>query len=314
MIKIGVVGIDVSHPLAFSRELMKENRARYTAVYNDGFRTDKEVEGFMKKCNVEKRYFSIEEMAENIDIGFVQSCNWDKHLEQAMPFIRAGKPVFIDKPIVGSLAECKKIEKLVEEGAIILGSSSARYSQNMIDFVNMPEEERGKIVNVFGTSGVDEFNYSIHIVEAIGGILGTGAVSTRYAGSANVDGKLCETFFVSFENSTSAVYNAFTGTFHPFEMVVMTTKSTYKFNLKTQGIDNYKYLLDRICTYVETGENKLASITELTESVKIMLAGKVSKKNGGIEVKLSEIPEDTAYDGYKFEKGYASTASSIYLA
>src|SRR5690554_2901066 len=117
MFRIGVVGLDSSHPLAFSKELMKGNRARYAAVYNDGFRTDQEVVAFMKKCNVEKRYDSIAEMAENVDIGFVQSCNWDKHLEQAMPFIQAGKPVFIDKPIVGSLADCRIIEKLSAEGA-----------------------------------------------------------------------------------------------------------------------------------------------------------------------------------------------------
>ena len=38
MIRIGAVNIDTSHPLAFSEYLLKGNRARYVAVYNDGFR------------------------------------------------------------------------------------------------------------------------------------------------------------------------------------------------------------------------------------------------------------------------------------
>ena len=48
MIRIGVVNIDVSHPKAFSEYLKKGNRARYVAVYNEGFRGDDEVEGFIK--------------------------------------------------------------------------------------------------------------------------------------------------------------------------------------------------------------------------------------------------------------------------
>jgi hypothetical protein len=71
MIKIGVVNIDVSHPKAFPEYLKQGNRARYVAVYNDGFRGDDEVEGFIKKYNLEKRCQSIEELAEMVDIGFV---------------------------------------------------------------------------------------------------------------------------------------------------------------------------------------------------------------------------------------------------
>ena len=49
MIKIGAINIDVSHPLAFSAVLHDSERARYTAVFNDGFREFDEVEGFAKK-------------------------------------------------------------------------------------------------------------------------------------------------------------------------------------------------------------------------------------------------------------------------
>ena len=55
MIKIGAVNIDISHPLVFSEYLKKTQRARYTAVYNDGFREDDEVEAFIKNCQLEKR-------------------------------------------------------------------------------------------------------------------------------------------------------------------------------------------------------------------------------------------------------------------
>lgn len=312
MIRIGVVNIDVSHPKAFAEYLQKSSRARYTAIYNDGFRGEDEVQAFMKTYKLEKRFETIEEMADNVDIGFIQGCNWDKHLEHAAGFLKKGKPVFIDKPIAGSLKDCKELEHLAAQGNIILGSSSVRYAGEIAEFISRPEEERGKIMNILGTSGVDEFNYAIHIVEAIGGLGGSGALFSKYVGRSEIDGKICETFFVKFSNGITATYNTFQGKWMPFEIVIMTTVDTYRFRIDTSKI--YGALLDRICDYMESGVNTLAPVNAITESVKIMLAARISREKGGSEVNLADIPEDDpGYDGYKFEREYASTAKKIYL-
>ena len=312
MIRIGVVNIDVSHPRAFSEYLKEGNRARYVAVYNDGFRGDDEVEGFMKKYKLEKRCQSIEELAEIVDVGFVQGCNWDKHLEHALPFIQKGKPVFIDKPIVGSVADCKKLEELVEKGAIILGSSSVRYAEEIQNFIALPVEERGEILSVYGTAGVDEFNYAIHIVEAIHELAGSEPVSTNFAGRAEREGLVSETFTVRFANGITGTYTTCHGQWHQFEVVIMTTKSTYYFQVDTSKI--YGALLDRICDYMETGENKLAPVAKINQAIKIMLAGRLSREKGGGVVKIEGIPEDDpGFDGDEFELGYAKAAAKIYL-
>ncbi len=90
---------------------------QYTMIYNDSFRGDNEVEWFQNKCNMIGRAESIEELAEKTDIGFIQSCNWDDHIKEAMPFIERGKPVFLDKPLVGSVKDIKKIRELAANGA-----------------------------------------------------------------------------------------------------------------------------------------------------------------------------------------------------
>ncbi len=312
MIRIGVVNIDVSHPKAFSEYLIKGNRARYVAVYNDGFRGDDEVDAFIRKYGLEKRCNTIDELSDCVDIGFIQSCNWDNHIEQAMPFIERGKPVFIDKPIVGNIADCQKLEELVNNDAIILGSSSVRYCMEVEAFNTIHKEEKGDIVNIYGTSGVDEFNYGIHIVEAIGGLVGSSAIACKYIGKGECGEHRAENFSIRFKNGVSALYTTYSGLWQPFELVIMTTKSTYQFQINTKNL--YSALLDRICDYMENGQNNFAGITELTESVKIMLAGRISRANGGTEVSLSDIPADNpGYDGTKFEKEYAATATKIYI-
>lgn len=312
MIKIGVVNIDTSHPLAFANYLKDGKRARYAAVYNDSFRGDDEVEGFIKNHGLDKRCRSIEELADLVDVGFVQGCNWDQHLQHAMPFIERNKPVFIDKPIVGKLADCRKLEELAAKGKVILGCSSIRYAQEIGTFLGKPESERGRILNVFGTAGVDEFNYAVHIVEAIGGVLGTGAVSNQFVGGSAIEGKVCETYYTRFANGVTATYHTFQGTWQPFEFVIMTTKATFQFRVDTGRV--YGALLDRICEFMETGKSAPAPVPALTESIKIMLAGRISREKDGGEIKLSEIPpNDPGFDGNRFAKDYAAASKKIYL-
>ena len=312
MINIGVVNIDVSHPKTFSTYLNNGNRARYTAVYNDGFRGDDEVCGFIKNAGLIKRCSTIEELAYEVDIGFIQGCNWDKHLQYAKPFFDLNKPVFIDKPISGNMPDCLELEKLASRGKVILGSSSVRYAEEITTLTTKLRENKSKILNVYGTSGVDEFNYGVHIVEGIGGLLGTGAVSCTYMGSGKSDVLITENFFVRFENDACAVYTTCQGRWMPFNMVVMTDEGNYSFSIDTGKI--YGVMLDKICDYMETGVNTLATVNALTESVKIMLAGKMSREKGGGEVKLADIPGDyKGYDGYVFEKEYALKAAKIYI-
>ncbi len=304
MIKAGCINIDTSHPGSFGAYMLQGQRIRYTAVYNDGFRTDEMVNQFMGKYKIAERCASLEELADKVDVGFIHSCNWNKNIQLALPFIRKNKPVFIDKPIAGSLAECLELEALAAKGAKIYGSSSLRYCREVSEFMAKPEEERGRIMTVFGTVGSDEFNYAVHIVELFGALLGTGAQSCRFLGRAQTPGFDCEHYYVQYANGATAIYNIAPGCSHPFEVVIMTSKTTFQFRVNVKQL--YSTLVDRICDAIENNEECMARVPALTESVKIMLAGRISRERAGIQIMLSEIPgSDPGYDGYAFEKAYS---------
>lgn len=310
MIRVGAVNIDTSHPLGFAEVMEKDQRARYVGVYNDSFRDDAEIAGFIRRFGLEKRCESLDELAEMCDIGFIQGCDWDDHIRCAMPFIQRGKPVFLDKPMVGNLKDLKKLDELVRNGATILGASSARYAYEIQKFLSIPVEERGEIVQVFGTAGVDEFNYGIHIAEALGGLLGTGAKEVKYLGRGEADGKYSESYYVQFEHA-SALFNTFTGTWQPFAITVMTTKKTYQFTIDSSRL--YAALVEQICNYMEGKPHILAGMDALSESVRIMLAAAQSRQESGRAVALSELREDGAcYDGKKFCEGYGAAAGPMY--
>lgn len=311
MIRVGAVNIDTSHPMGFGEVMEKDERMRYVGVYNDSFRDEREVAGFVRRFGLEKRCDSLEELAGMCDIGFIHGCDWDDHLRCALPFIERGKPVFIDKPLVGSLRDLKRVEALAAQGAVILGASSARYAYEVQEFLALPESERGEIVQVFGTAGVDEFNYGVHIAECIGGILGTGAVSVRSLGRGEAGGKYAESYFVRFESGQSAIFNTFTGAWQPFVLTIMTTKTTYHFRLDSNRL--YAALVEQLCNFMEGRPHRLATMDALAESVRIMLAAAASRARGGQEVALESLTEDApCYDGKAFWRGYAAASGQMY--
>lgn len=311
MIRVGAVNIDTSHPMGFGEVMEKGDRAKYVGVYNDSFRDDREVEGFIRRFGLEKRCDSLEELAEMCDIGFIHGCNWDDHLRCALPFIKLGKPVFIDKPIVGNLADCEKLLELARNGAVILGASSARYAYEIQRFVSIPEEERGKIVQVFGTAGVDEFNYGIHIAEALSGILGSGFTSVRFMGRGQNSGKFAETYYLQHTSGASAAFNTFTGVWQPFVITIMTTKTTYHFQIDSSML--YAALVEQICNFMEGRPHILASCEDLIESIRVMLAAAASRAENGSTVGLNELrPDDPSYDGTAFWNEYKAASGPMY--
>lgn len=309
MIRVGVVNIDTSHPNAFSQIMEAGDRARYTAIYNDGFRGEDEVLGFMRSAGIQRRCDTVEELAELVDVGFIQGCDWDKHLLYTEPFIRRSKPVFIDKPIVGSMADVKKLREFANNGAVILGSSCMRYAPEITGFMSVSAGERGEIISVHSLCGVDEFNYAIHAVEAIGGLIEAGAEACAFLGGSEIAGVRGETYAIRYKSGITATYSITYGQWQKSVVTVLTSKRSYV--LEPAG---YDAMLELVIDSVESGVQRTASVDALTESIIIMLAGRISRSNGGGYVSLCDVPDDyEGFDGAAFEKEYAAAAKKLYI-
>lgn len=305
MYRIGCVGIDTSHPTAFIN-VMREAQLdmAYSAVFNDGFRSDAEVAVFMEKAGLKTRCKTLEELVDQVDIGFIHDCNWDRHLDLAAPFIAAKKPVFIDKPIVGSLADCLRIEALAANGAVMLGGSSLRYAYEMVELRETLAAAGEQPMTVYGTCGVDEFNYGIHIVEAIHGLLGPGAQCVTYLGQTAGKEAPIEQFLIEWNSNTRAIYQIQTGPWQPNHVIVQTQKNVHYRAIDITKV--YDALLRRIEGFLK-GAPAPTAMPVLTEAVRICLAGKKSKEREGLPVLLTDLTEsDAGFNGSAFERAYAA--------
>lgn len=314
LIKIGGVSLDVSHPHGFAyymEDSCMDMQYEYIAKESN-FRLDSEADWFVKRYGLKGKVENISDMVDKVDIGFVQSCNWEKHLEQAMPFIEKGKPVFIDKPIVGSMKDIEKLRELVKNGAKIYGSSSVRYCKEIREFIEKGKEGHGDILGIYGTCGVDEFNYGVHIAEAFSAIAQSKAVSGKFLGSKVAEsGNTVEMYSIGFENGVQAVYHLVIGRWAPFAITILTTKGA--FTLKINSAELYGALLKEIYKMMKGRENNLADVETLINCTHAMLCGKKSKDEyDGKEVTIDMLESTDKYDGYAFEKEYGANASVLY--
>ena len=306
MIKIGTVNIDTSHAPSFAEIFLKDSRARYTAIYNDSFRTEEEVNNFVEKFGLTHKCLTLEEMVPLVDIAFIQGCDWDKHVETCRPFVEAGVPVFVDKPFCGNRKDMEVFRAWAKEGKTILGTSAMRYTYEHQSFYAIPAEERGEITHITATVGVDEFNYAIHAVESITAFLpGVKAKTVKYVGAGVTDGAPTETFFVLFDNGVSATYHGRMKGGQPSTLTVITTQSTYVYKIDSSKV--YEAMLNQFCDYMEGKDSLMAPLEDMLTSIEIMLAGRRSRENGGIDVDPNNIPmDDEGFDGYVFWQEYSA--------
>src|SRR5262249_16285671 len=137
-LRIGIIGCDTSHVPAFTENLNNPDAkdhvsgGKVVAAFKGGSpdipESANRVEnysGTLKEKYGVRFYDTIEELCQNVDAVLLESVNGRPHLEQVKPVLKAGKPVFIDKPMAGSFLDVIEIFRLAKEAKVPIFSSSA---------------------------------------------------------------------------------------------------------------------------------------------------------------------------------------------
>ena len=192
-VKIGLVGLDTSHVVAFCKTLNKPDNpehlpgARIVSAYPGGSpdfelsisRVGKFTEQVRDEFGL-KIVDAPEAVAEAVDLLFITAVDGRTHLDYVRKTIPARKPTFIDKPMAVTLADAQEIFRLGEQHDVpIISCSSLRYAQSLIAAIE--DDKLGEIVgcDVFGPMPVEPtqgglFWYGIHSVEIVNRVMGRG--------------------------------------------------------------------------------------------------------------------------------------------
>ncbi|WP_205500066.1 Gfo/Idh/MocA family protein [Rufibacter psychrotolerans] len=296
--RVGIIGLDSSHSLAFTKVLNAPNAGpefggyRVVAAYPYG---SKELELSIKRIPqyIEeiKKYEvavvdSIQKLLKQVDVVLLETNDGRLHLEQALPVLKARKMLFIDKPIAASLADAQEIYKAAEQyGTPVFSSSSLRF------MANVQEVASGKHGAVTGAETYspatlekthpDLYWYGIHGVETLFAVMGPG----------------CERVVRHYTPETDVVIGTWKdgriGTFRGLRTGKQDfggTCFTQKGIIQLGPYTGYNPLLKEIVTFFQTGKAPVAP-KETLEILAFMDAADESKKQNGSPVTLAEMFE-----------------------
>jgi predicted dehydrogenase len=114
----------------------------------------------------------------NVDAVIVSTDDGDDHVRRVAPFIEAGLPVFVDKPMATNVADLRQFVQWQRNGKIILSSSGMRYAPEL----QLSAQQRSMLgdfrwVTSFTCKTWER--YGIHALEGIYPLLGPGFETTQ---------------------------------------------------------------------------------------------------------------------------------------
>jgi predicted dehydrogenase len=298
-LRAGMIGLDTSHVEQFGRRLNDSNPkpefagCRIVAAYPKGSpdiqSSTSRVPGytkFLQDRGVEI-VDSIEALVQKVDVVFLETNDGRPHLEQVLPVLKAGKPVFIDKPIAGSLADAIAIVELSRKyNCPMFSSSGLRFDPETLAIRN------GKLGEVRGCDAYsrcvlepthpDFFWYGIHGVETLFTIMGPGIESVTRVHTPGID--IAVGVWKGGRVGTYRGIRAPEGGREDYGATVFGRRATVQAG-KNPG---YDVLVAEIVKFFRTKQPPVAA-EETLEIYAFMEAADESKRLGGVPVKIETV-------------------------
>lgn len=295
-IRAGMIGLDTSHVPAFAKIFNNPGASgelagiKVVAGYPGG--TDIPAsKDRVAKFTDQLREMGVEivdtipKLLEKVDVVMLESVDGRIHLQEAIPVIKAGKPLWIDKPAAGSLADAILIYDLAKKrGVPCFSASSARFGPGIQSVLKNPE--LGDILGAstwgpcsYSPGTPDMFFYGIHGIEPLFTIMGTGCEmvsrvqteDTDFVTGVWKDGRVGTYRGIRKGNSTAGavVYGS--------KAIIQPDKS-----------GGYEELCREIGRFFKSGVVPLRA-EETIEIFAFMEAADESKRHGGAPVSLAEV-------------------------
>ena len=294
-IRIGMIGLDTSHVTAFTKIIndpKSKNHvsgAKVVAAFKGGSpdietsisRVDDYTKTLKEDFGVEICE-TIEDLCSKVDAVMIESVDGRPHLSQAKPVIAAGLPLFLDKPVAGSLSDALEIYKLAKEAGVpVFSSSSLRYGKST---QAVRGGSIGKVTYALCSSPAkiephhpDLYWYGVHGCESLFTVMGTGCQSvirrTTSDGLIEVEG--------TWEDGRTGIFREGKG----YSGIARNAKGE---EVAVGAYDGYAPLVVEVVKFFQT-KSPPVSATETIELFTFMEAADESKRRGGKSVTLKEV-------------------------
>lgn len=287
MYKIGMVGVNTYHAEAFTRifnggggDEPRIKNARITHVWA-GVHPERLAELESMLGPYDNIVTSLDELTDAVD-GVLIIDDTDGgalHAKLALPFIEAGMPIFIDKPMTTNYADAEQIFALAQKhNAPLFSSSALRFP---VELDRDAVASLGKISSIVSVGPEEWFYYGVHAVEVMGTITSDQPESVHRFALPEKDIAV-----VTYESGLAGVVMTLRDAEYIFEVSVYGETGAYSFCVD-DGMGFYTNEMQAFAEMIETRTPPVTAQETLTV-LSILHAGNLSAEEGRT-VQISEV-------------------------
>ncbi len=228
---------------------------------------------------------SIDALLGKVDVVMVLSIDGRTHLAQAKAVFASGKPVFIDKPVAGSLADAIEIYRLARQHNVPCFSSSAlRFAPGTQAVLTDPKIGEVRGCDAFSPCPLephhpDLFWYGIHGVESLFTLMGPGCESVTRVHTEGAD-----VVAGVWQGGRIGTFRGTRSGAHTYGATVFGAKGI----AQAGKFEGYEPLLVEIVKFFKSGKPPV-SAEQTIEIITFMEAAEESKRQGGKPVKMQDV-------------------------
>lgn len=253
--------------------------AKVTHVWTDDPADAVQVAAVAHIPNIAAR---AEDVIGEVDAVLVATDKGFEHVERARPFIEAGIPVFVDKPLCDNRLDLATFSKWVAEGKPLISSSAMRFAKEYVPY-HRATHALGQLRHVSATMAKSWEAYGIHALETVYPITGPGYISVQNIGDANSN-----VVHLRHRDGIDVLLQVTKDMGGGFGMVTLAGTAA---GLQLKFTDTYHaFRTQLVCfvDYLRTGKPPVPW-EETRELMQLVIAGIESREQGGRRVFLSEM-------------------------
>ncbi len=224
-----------------------------------------------------------EDVLGEVDAVIISTDDGFDHARRARPFIEAGLPVFVDKPLATSLEELQAFVSWEKAGAKLLSSSGLRYSPQLAKCITeLPT--LGELRWLAGVTTKTWERYGIHLLEPLFCLTGPGFTSIRLESQPGFE--IAHLQHRSGVQVTLPVIYDGGSSFGSLQLCGTAGQSSLRFGNTTY--QNFRGQMLSFVEFARTGRAPYA-FTETVELMAILIAGLRSRAEDSRRVEIAEI-------------------------
>lgn len=217
---------------------------------------------------------SLEEMVGQVDAVILARDDPENHVAMAFPFLAAGIPLFIDKPLAFSREDLNFFSEQHKAGKFIMSCSSMRYS-NECRTIKTEIKTLGTLQLVTAVGKKDWKKYGVHLLEALFSTLD----DPRPLWVQHIGKKDKDIVLISFEGGVMATVHLFMHISSTFQLSFFGADSWKMADIR----NSYSMFRDNLIEFIRSVEEGKPRISfEITHQIiNTLLAAQESFENDG---------------------------------